>query len=208
MPTANFSSQGSPSRGQGYRGRGRTNNYYGRRLFSSGRGKGTSFHPNSGQSSRPICQLYGKIGHTAPRCYQRPDPTFVGPPSAQYQSAQACYSSPTLPPEENWYPNTSKTHHLTNNLQNLNISFEEYSKQDQIHIGNGTSPSISYSGSASLSFSRRKFLLKQLLHVPNICKNLIYVRQFALDNDVFFEFHSSFLTIKDGLYHLVPPQVH
>jgi hypothetical protein len=124
-------------------------------------------------------------------------------------------------PEENWYPDTGATHHLTNNLQNLNISSEEYSGQDQIRIGNGTGLSISHSDSASLSFSRRKFLLKQLLHVPNMCKNLLSVRQFALDNDVFFESHSSFFTIKDrknrlpihhgqlkdGLYHLLPPQV-
>jgi hypothetical protein len=89
-------------------------------------------------------------------------------------------------------------------------------------MGNGTGLSISHSGSASLSFSRRKLLLKQLLHVPNICKNLLSVRQFSLDNDVFFEFHSSFFTIKDrktrlpvhhgqlkdGLYHLLPPQVY
>jgi hypothetical protein len=126
-------------------------------------------------------------------------------------------SSPTLPPEENWYSDTSATHHLTNNLQNLNISSEEYSGQDQIRIG----LSISHSGSTALSFSRRNFLLKQLLHVPNICKNLLSVRQFSLDNDVFFEFHSSFFTIKDrktrlsvhhgqlkdGLYHLLPLQV-
>jgi hypothetical protein len=82
-------------------------------------------------------------------------------------------------------------------LQNLNISSEEYYGQDQIRIGNGIDLSISHSSSASLSFSCQKFLLKQLLHVPNICKNLLSVHQFALDNDVFFEFHSSFFTIKD-----------
>jgi hypothetical protein len=116
---------------------------------------------------------------------------------------------------------TGATHHLTNNLQNLNISSEEFSGQDQIRISNGIGLSISHSGSAALSFSRRNFLLKQLLYVPNICKNLLSVRQFALDNDIFFEFHSCFLTIKDrktrlpvhhgqlkdGLYHLLPPQV-
>jgi len=69
VPTANFSSRGSPSCSRGYRGRGRTNNYRGRGFFSPGRGRGTSFQPDSGQSSRPICQLCGKIGHTAPRCY-------------------------------------------------------------------------------------------------------------------------------------------
>jgi hypothetical protein len=216
-PAANFS-----SRGRGHRGRGRkTNNYRGRASASPGRGRGIYFPSHSSQSSRPICQLCGKIGHTAPRCYQRPDPALAGPPSAPYQPAPAYYSYPHLPTEDNWYLDTGATNHLTNNLQNLNISFEEYSGQDQICIGNGTGLSISHSGSATLSLSRRKFLLNQLLHVPSICKNLLYVRQFAFDNDVFFEFHSSFFIIKDcktklpihhgqlkdGLYHLFPLQV-
>jgi len=193
----------------------------GRGSASPGRGRGTYFPSDSSQSSHPICQLCGKIGHTAPRCYQGPDPALAGLPSAPYQPAQAYYSSPHLPTEDNWYPDTGATHHLTNNLQNLNISSEEYSGQDQICIGNGTRLSISHSGSATLSLSRRKFLLNQLLHVPSINKNLLSVRQFAFDNDVFFEFHSSFFIIKNcktklpvhhgqlkhGLYHLFPPQV-
>jgi hypothetical protein len=197
-PAANFSSRGAPSQGWGYRGHGRnTNNYRGRGSASLGRGKGTYFPSDSAQSSRPICQLCGNIRHTAPRCYQRPDPALAGPLVAPYQLAQTYYSSPNLPPEENWYPNIGATHHLTNNLQNLNISSEEYFGQDQIRIGNGIGLSISHSGSATLSLTRHKFLLNQLLHVPQICKNLLFVRQFAFDNDVFFEFHSSFFIIKD-----------
>jgi len=73
--------------------------------------------------------------------------------------------------EENWYPDTGAAHHLTNNLQNLNVSSEEYSGQDQIRIGNGTSLSISHTGSATLSLSRRKFLLNQLLHVSAHLQN-------------------------------------
>jgi hypothetical protein len=73
LPTTNFSTRGSPSRGQGYRSRGRTNNYRGQGSFSLGSGKGTYFQLDSAKSSRPICQLCGKIEHIAPRCYQRPD---------------------------------------------------------------------------------------------------------------------------------------
>jgi len=220
LPTAHLSTRAPMSQGRGYHDHGR-NNYRGRGSFSTGHGCGNYFQLDLAAPSRPICQLCGKIGHTAPRCYQCPDPTLVASPFSPYQPAQAYYSSPTLPPKENWYPDTGATHHLTNNLQNLNISSEEYTGQDQIRIGNGTSLSISHSGSATLSLSRRNFLLKQLLHVPNICKNLLSVRQFALDNAVFFEFHSSHFVIKDcmtgipiyhgqlnnGLYHLFPLQV-
>jgi hypothetical protein len=93
-PATNFSSRGAPSRGRGYCGRGyNTNNYQGWGSAYPGRGRGTYFPSDSAQSSRPICQLCGKIEHTAPRCYQHPDPALVGPPSAPYQLAQAYYSS-------------------------------------------------------------------------------------------------------------------
>lgn len=38
-----------------------------------------------------------------------------------------------------------------------------------------------------LSPNKCPFVLKILLHVPQITKNLITVSQFSLDNDVFFE---------------------
>jgi hypothetical protein len=161
------------------------------------------------------------IGHTAPRCYERPDPALAAPSPPAYSNAQAYYSSPSLPPEENWYPDTAATHHMTNNFQNLNLSADEYTGQDQIRIGNGTGLPILHSGSASLSLSNRPFLLQKLLHVLTICKNLLSVHQFAIANSVFFEFHSSHFIIKDcktkrpihqgqlnnGLYQLFPSKV-
>jgi len=98
------------------------------------------------------------------------------------------------------------------------LAQEAYHGQDQICIGDGTGLNISHTGTALLPLSRRKFILNQLLHVPSICKNLLSVRKFALDNSVFFEFHSSYFLIKDkqtgmllhhghlkdGLYQLLP----
>jgi len=98
------------------------------------------------------------------------------------------------------------------------LAQEAYHGQDQIRIGDGTGLNISHTGTALLPLSRRKFILNQLLHIPSICKNLLSVRKFALDNSVFFEFHSSYFLIKDkqtgmllhhrhlkdGLYQLLP----
>jgi hypothetical protein len=111
---------------------------------------------------------------------------------------------------------TGATHHVTNELQHLNLSDEDYHDQDQIRVGDGTGLPISHVGSTLFTFSRHQFILKQLLHVPSISKNLLSVQKFALDNSVFFEFHSYFLIkdiqtrailhqgrIKDGLYPLL-----
>jgi hypothetical protein len=46
----------------------------------------------------------------------------------QYQQSnpQGYYSTLVLPAEEFWYPDTGATHHLTSQLQNLNLAQEEY----------------------------------------------------------------------------------
>jgi hypothetical protein len=161
-PTAHFSVWVPMPRGHGYCGCD-CNNYRGKGAPSGGHGRGTFFQQDpAAVPSQPICQLCGKIGHTAPRCYQRPNPALAAP------NPQSYYSSPSLPFEENWYPDTGATHHITNDLKNLNLSSAEYTDQDYICIGNGASLSVKHFGSASLSFSRCKFLLKQLLHVPLI----------------------------------------
>jgi len=63
-------------------------------------------------------------------------------------------------------------------------------------------------------YTHKKFLLRHLLHVPHITKNLISVAQFTKDNNVYFEFHphSCFVKhqdthhiliqgiVRDGLY--------
>lgn len=45
--------------------------------------------------------------------------------------------------------------------------------------------------------SHGTLLLKNLLHVPHLTKNLLSVHQFCADNQVFCEFHSSFFCVKD-----------
>jgi hypothetical protein len=68
-----------------------------------------------------------------------------------------------------------------------------------IQAGNDTGLSICHIchiGIATISLSYRQFLHKQLLHVPLICKNLIFVSKVAHDNNVFFEFHASYFVIK------------
>jgi hypothetical protein len=102
-------------------------------------------------------------------------------PNSQQTPPQAYYSSPILPAEDTWYPDTGANHHITNELQHLNLSHEDYTCQDQIHVGDGTGLPISHIGYASLTLSHRRFILNQLLRVPLplICKNLLSVRQFA-----------------------------
>jgi hypothetical protein len=78
---------------------------------------------------------------------------------------------------------------------------------------------IHHFGSSSLSSSNATFLLNNVLHVPQIQKNLLSISKFTANNNVYFEFHPSYFCVKDpmlgttlhgkhsqGLYSLSHPQ--
>jgi len=52
------------------------------------------------------------------------------------------------------------------------------------------------SGSSCLQNFKFPLYLNNLLHVPSIIKNLLNVRKFALDNNVFFEFYPYHCNVK------------
>jgi len=59
-------------------------------------------------------------------------------------------------------------------------------------IGNGAGMKIKHIGSTSfaLPHMNTQVILNNLLHVPDINKNLVSVSKFAKDNHVYFEFFS------------------
>ncbi|KAG8499199.1 hypothetical protein CXB51_005660 [Gossypium anomalum] len=64
-------------------------------------------------------------------------------------------------------------------------------------MGNGAPVPIVHVGTSSIVTGSRLLHLKHVLHVPNVCKILIYVAQFARDNQVFFEFHPYHCFVND-----------
>ncbi|CAA0835561.1 Unknown protein, partial [Striga hermonthica] len=66
-------------------------------------------------------------------------------------------------------------------------------------MGNGESAIISHFGNSLFQAPDQTnvFILKNLLHVPMISRNLLSVSQFARDNKVFFEFHPNVCFVKD-----------
>jgi hypothetical protein len=178
------SSSPSPSRGRGF-----SSNYRGR---GRGRGRGS---PSSGifNPNRPICQICQKLGHTANRCYSRFDHSYQQSPAGP----SAAFSAQQAIPDSAWYNDTGSTHHITNDLSNLNMRAEEYTGTDQIRVGNGQGLSIQHTGSACLPSRVHNFSLQSLLHVPQIQKNLISIFKFTIDNHVFVEFHPSCFRVKD-----------
>lgn len=155
------------------------------------------------------------MGHVALKCYHHFDQAYQFDPP---RSLSAHYTSSPSLSDRSWYPDSAATNHLTSDLQNLNLSTEPYSGPKKIHVGDCTPLPITHIGDSQLSSSSSKFLLRKLLHVYHITKNLVFVQQFCHDNSIFFEFHASNFFVKDkrtgtpllqgptrnGLY-LVPP---
>lgn len=107
--------------------------------------------------------------------------------------------SPDLNKDTNWYPDSGASNHVTNEFGNLTTG-AEYFGGNKVHVGNGMGLDVHHIGYSLLksSFSSSNiFLLKNLLHVPQITKNLISVSQFAKDNAIFFEFHPFDCFVKD-----------
>ena len=189
-PTAHITQTGQSE--QGYNRGGRTN-----------RGRGR----NQGRNT-PRCQLCFKPGHRVVNCYERFNRDFVQPP---WQTNHATGRTITPTPQANmiitneiprpqtntWYPDSGASHHVTPNAENLHNRVP-YAGQDQLYIGNGQGMKILSTGNSVLSSQPKSFVLKNILHVPTITKNLLSVHQFTLDNNVFLEFHPYFCLVKDN----------
>ncbi|CAA0833289.1 Unknown protein, partial [Striga hermonthica] len=140
-------------------------------------------------------------------CYYRFDSNFVSRNQSQapsnssasvndnnlssiqgYPSAHvACYGSQNSDTSQDFYsyPDSGATHHLTNDLNNLNMA-SGYGGSERVQIASGVGMHIAHLGNSLLkcpiSSHPHTFLLNNLMHVPHITKNLISVSKFAKDN--------------------------
>ena len=86
--------------------------------------------------------------------------------------------------------------HMTTSQGNLS-SYFNFSKNNGIIVRNDQSIPIRGFGSANLSPSHSRLVLKNVLHAPNLIKNLVSVCKFTINNQVFVEFDSFGFSMKD-----------
>lgn len=192
--SANYARRG----GNNLRGRGGPRGRGGRGNYSHG---GSSSRPTdppgarrpatTNNNSRPLCQICGKIGHTAVRCWYRHDDSYnEDPPMANVASTLPSYKL------DNWYGDTGATDHITNELDRLAVR-ERYNGNEQVQVGNGAGLKISHIGHSTINTAARPLFLRNILHVPGITKNLLSIHRFTRDNDCYFEYHPWNFFIKD-----------
>ena len=99
---------------------------------------------------------------------------------------------------ESLFLDSSASHYLTQNAVGLN-NITNYTRADQVTIGNGKRLSILSFGSKDLVTNSHSFKLRKVFHVPFISANLISVAKLCSDNNALIEFYSHSFFVKDQL---------
>jgi hypothetical protein len=103
---------------------------------SCGGGGGGRGSGRNGCSKIP-CQVYGKTGHNALRCYKCFDANYHGEEKVA-NAASTGYNVDTK-----WYTDTSATNHITFKLDRL-MMHEKFGGSDQVHTASGPGMPISH----------------------------------------------------------------
>ncbi|KAH9785453.1 retrovirus-related pol polyprotein from transposon RE1 [Citrus sinensis] len=206
MMQGNFRGNQSGNFYRGWRG-GRGNNMHGGRSWNQG---GRTQRPSHfSQPYQPRCQVCFIIGHTAATCKDMFNKDFIParyPHQNNYnqgfnqgynqRNMSAYLATPETVMDDGWYLDSGATHHLTNDLNNLSIS-EPYEGNEKLIIGNGYGLTISRIGNTHLAVGNHKLLLKNLLFVPHITKNLLSISKLTSDNSLIIDFCGNTCFLKD-----------
>lgn len=119
------------------------------------------------------------------RCFHRFDIHYSGAPLSNENFSNNTSDSPhALNSEGNytdqtpnsWVLDSGATNHMMNDEQHLN-SKVDYKGKPKVTVGNDNSLSISHIGTNSVSTfdANKSLMLKDILHVPSLTKNLISI---------------------------------
>ncbi|PKU86871.1 Retrovirus-related Pol polyprotein from transposon TNT 1-94 [Dendrobium catenatum] len=154
---------------------------------------------SNNDNNRPTCQICGKIGHLAINCWHRCNfkyaPTTTSP-------QRAMLAQPAGPMTQDWVLDTGASTHLTPDNSNIQHP-QNYYGTDAVSVANGSSMPIHHSGQGLLPLpdTPRKLRLCNLLHVPSLTHNLLYVSKLTDDNSISITFDANGFEMNDSQDH-------
>ncbi|CAA7040242.1 unnamed protein product [Microthlaspi erraticum] len=178
--------------GQNYgRGRGRFGQNRGRGSYST-RGRGFPQHQSSQPPSgdRPTCQICGRVGHTALKCYNRFDNNYQATETAK------AFTALHVADDKEWYPDSGATAHITSSTTNLH-SATPYEGSDTVMVADGAFLPITHVGSTALASPNGMIPLNDVLVCPAIKKSLLSVTKLCDDYPCGVYFDSTKVCIID-----------
>lgn len=143
--------------------------------------------------ARPPMQTPPRVGDMS----GRPQQAFLSTSSSTPTNIEAAMHTLRLNPSDaNWYMDTGATSHMTA-MQGTLTSYSNMSTDRTITVGSGHSVPILGYGHAVLPKPHPPLALNNVLHAPQLIKNLVSVRKFTKDNSVCVEFDSFGFSVKD-----------
>jgi histone deacetylase 1/2 len=98
--------------------------------------------------------------------------------------------------DPSWYIDTGEMDHITSELDKLTFR-ERYNGHDQVHTASGSGMDIHHVGQSTIHTPCDKLLLKNILHVPDATKSLLFASKLAFDNNAFLEIHPFDFLVKE-----------
>ena len=194
---SNYSRKG---RGNSY---GRSGGNQGKGGNYSTKGRGFPQQITSGSSSsgtyntenRIVCQICGKPGHPALKCWHRFNNSY------QYEELPAALTAMRITDVTDhngseWVGDSGATAHITNSHHNLQQS-QPYGGSDTVMVGNGDFLPITHTGSAILPGSSGNLPLNDVLVCPNIGKSLLSVSKLTRDYPCSVDFDCDYVRVTD-----------
>ncbi|KAI0511938.1 hypothetical protein KFK09_012572 [Dendrobium nobile] len=174
------------------KGRGRGRSQYNRGRSSSSNKNQFNNNSRNNPSRNPVhCQICGKFGHSAVKCWHRHDDNYNSE-----QPNTALFSSPTPTTSNEWFLDSGASSHLTADPNQFS-SASTYTGSNQVILGNGQQLPIHNTGKGILPTPQGKLLLSKMHLVPNLAFNLLSVYQLTTDNHCLITFSSNGYEIKD-----------
>ncbi|KAI0510566.1 hypothetical protein KFK09_011171 [Dendrobium nobile] len=175
------------------RGRGRTSSNRGR---SSNRSTYNTTNNRNNKPPRPqiTCQICGKFGHSAIKCWHRHNEDYNTEPTS------ALFTSPSQTSSSKWFLDSGASAHLTSDPNQLQQP-QPYQGSNQIVLGNGQQLPIQNTGKGILLMPSGSLQLANLNIVPNLAFNLLFVHKLTTDNNCLITFSSNGYEIKDRKNH-------
>jgi hypothetical protein len=154
---------------------------------SGGRG-GYSYNSNGGKRiPYQVCEKEGHMAKNYRYCFNEnyePERRTVAAVTHSYVV------------DTNWYTDTGATYHITGELEKLDVK-NKYACVDQVHTVSGSGMNISHIRHSVIPTPSRNLTLKNILHIPEADKSLLFIHRFTTDNHASLEYFLNFFLVKD-----------
>ncbi|KAK2969476.1 hypothetical protein RJ640_022190 [Escallonia rubra] len=164
-------------------------------LPDHGRGLLPTPFSTCGSPSRPllVCQICSKQSHSALSYYNRFNHSYTSDDLPRSFSAMTIAESF----DAQWYPDSGASTHMTPN-DGMLFDTSPYTGSSKILVGNGSLLRITKVGSSFLHTPHGPLKLHNVLHVPQLARNLLSISRLCRDNDCSVNFSSTSFSVKDN----------